>query len=67
MHCAAVPEALSASTADWTVLYFPLPPTAKQPAGADVRPARGTSAVGAATADAASERTKARDASIVKK
>ena len=63
MHCAAVVEVLSALTAAWTVLYFPEPPTARQPDGGELRAARAS--IGQATAAAAAVRTRAIDVSML--
>ena len=63
MHCAVVVEVLSALTAAWTVLYFPEPPTARQPDGGELRAARAS--IGEATAAAAAVRTRATDGSML--
>ncbi len=63
MHCAVVVEVLSALTAAWTVLYFPEPPTARQPDGGELRAARAS--IGVATAAAAAVRTRVIDGSML--
>lgn len=67
MHWAEVLDVLRAATAAETVLYVPEPPTDRQPAGGEVRPARATSEVGAAAAAAVSERTSASKWYILRK
>lgn len=57
---------LNALTADSTVLYWLELPTARQPAGAEGRPARGTREAGAAIVATASARTSRSESMAVK-
>lgn len=58
-------EVLSLATAAETVLYVPEAPTERQPGGGEVRPARGTSEEGAATAAPARDKTTVSSCSML--